>query len=66
MASLREVTPYLSLGWQLAGTTAVPPLIGYVVDRGLGTLPWGVLVGCLLGLAAAGVQLKRLQDDFGR
>lgn len=64
--ALREMAPYLDLGWRLAGATAGPPLIGYfLVDLWFGTAPWGVLAGCVLGLAAAGLQLKRLQDEFG-
>lgn len=65
--ALREVAPYLDLGWRLAGATAGPPLIGYfLIDAWFGTTPWALLVGCAVGLAAAGLQLKRLQEDFDR
>ncbi len=65
--ALREMAPYLDLGWRLAGATAGPPLLGYfLVDLWFGTTPWGVLVGAVLGLAAAGLQLKKLQDEFDR
>ena len=65
--AMREMAPYLDLGWRLAGATAGPPLIGYfLVDLWFGTTPWGVLAGCVLGLAAAGLELKRLQDEFDR
>lgn len=65
--ALREVAPYLDLGWRLAASTAGPPLIGYFfIDAWFGTTPWALLGGCVVGLAAAGVQLKRLQNDFGR
>lgn len=67
VTALREMAPYLDLGWRLAGAAAGPPLLGYfLVDLWFGTLPWGVLTGCVLGLAAAGLQLKKLQDEFGR
>jgi hypothetical protein len=66
MEALQDVAPYLDLGWRLAGAAAFPPLIGYAVDAWLGTLPWGVLIGAALGLASAGVQLRRLQSEFGR
>lgn len=67
MKALREMAPYLDLGWRLAGATAGPPLLGYfLVDLWFGTTPWGVLVGAALGFAAAGLQLKKLQDEFGR
>lgn len=66
MKALRDVAPYLDLGWRLAGAAAFPPLIGYAVDAWMGTLPWGVLIGAGLGLASAAVQLRRLQNEFGR
>ena len=66
LEALRDVAPYLDLGWRLAGATAFPPLIGYAIDVWLGTLPWGVLVGAGVGLASAGVQLRRLQHDLDR
>lgn len=67
MDALREVAPYLDLGWRLAGSAAFPPLIGYfLIDEWLGTTPWALLIGCAVGLAAAGLQLKQLQEDFGR
>jgi hypothetical protein len=64
--ALRDVMPYLDLGWRLAGAAAFPPLIGYAVDAWLGTLPWGVLVGAAVGLASAVVQLRRLQHELDR
>lgn len=64
IATLRDVSPYLDLGWRLMGAAAFPAIIGYGVDVGLGTNPWGVLVGGALGLAAAAVQLMRLNDEF--
>lgn len=66
MRALREVAPYLDLGWRLAGSTAFPPLIGYGLDVWLETVPWGLLVGCVVGLSSAYVQLRRLQQDFGQ
>lgn len=66
MDALRDVAPYLDLGWRLAGTAAFPPILGYGVDVWLGTLPWGVLLGSGVGLAAALLQLKRLQEELDR
>ncbi|MFW6335941.1 MAG: AtpZ/AtpI family protein [Phycisphaeraceae bacterium] len=37
-------------GAEMAGGILMFAGIGYLVDRWLGTWPWGVLVGCLLGL----------------
>lgn len=66
MRALREVAPYLDLGWRLAGSAAGPPLVGYAVDVWLDTVPWGLLIGCLFGLLLVIVQLRRLQQEFGR
>lgn len=65
MQSLREVAPYLDLGWRLAGTAAFPPLIGYGLDLWVGTTPWLLLGGCVLGFVGALGQLKHLKDEFG-
>lgn len=65
--ALRDMAPYLDLGWRLAGSAAFPPILGYlVVDLWFGTAPWGLLSGAVLGLAAALLQLKRLQEELDR
>lgn len=64
--TLRDITPYLDLGWRVVGAAAGPPIIGYAVDAGLETSPWGLLIGCGLGLAGAALQLIRLGDEFTR
>jgi F0F1-type ATP synthase assembly protein I len=61
--ALRDIAPYLDLGWRLAGTTAGPPGLGLVVDLWLQTTPWFLLGGCVVGLAGAVLQLKRLQGE---
>lgn len=61
--ALRDVAPYLDLGWRLAGTTAGPPGLGLIVDLWLQTTPWFLLGGCVVGLAGAVLQLKRLQGE---
>ena len=67
MKALREMAPYLDLGWRLAGAAAFPPLIGhFLVDLWFGTTPWGLLIGCVLGFAAAILQLKQLNDELGQ
>jgi len=64
--ALREMAPYLDLGWRLVGTTVGPPLLGrFLIDVWFGTTPWALLGGCLVGLAGAGLLLRRLQDEFG-
>jgi len=61
--ALRDVAPYLDLGWRLAGTAAGPPTLGMGVDLWLGTMPWMTLAGAGLGLASAALVLSRVYDD---
>ena len=64
--ALREMAPYLDLGWRLVGTTVGPPLLGhFLIDVWFGTTPWALLGGCLVGFAGAVLLLRRLQDEFG-
>lgn len=49
----RDVAPYLDLGWRLASAVAGPPLLGWGIDHGFGTTPWGMLVGAAAGLVGA-------------
>lgn len=62
--ALRDIAPYLDLGWRLAGTAAFPPLLGFGLDLWLRTMPWMLLGGCVVGLSGAVLQLKRLQNEF--
>lgn len=61
--AFRDIAPYLDLGWRLAGTTAGPPGLGLILDLWLQTTPWFLLGGCVVGLAGAVLQLKRLQGE---
>lgn len=38
-------------GVEMAGGILLLAGLGYLVDRWLGTWPWGVITGCMLGLA---------------
>lgn len=64
--AFREVAPYLDLGWRLAATAAVPPLLGYGIDVWIHTFPWGILLGCGVALAATVVLLKQIGDELQR
>lgn len=63
--ALRDVAPYLDLGWRIMGATAAPVLVGAAFDYGLGTGPWGVLVGAGVGILSAGLLLVRIGHQFG-
>lgn len=65
--ALEEAGPYLGLGLQIGATMAFFVGMGYLVDTWLGTDPWFVLVGAVLGMTALVAQLvrisNRLSDD---
>ncbi len=58
--------PYLGLGAQIGGSMALFCGLGYVVDRWLGTSPWGILVGAMLGMAGIVALLVRLAREADR
>jgi F0F1-type ATP synthase assembly protein I len=41
---------YSGVGLELAGATAGLAVLGYWIDRRLGTSPWGILVGVFIGI----------------
>jgi F0F1-type ATP synthase assembly protein I len=51
--ALRDVAPYLSIGTTLAVTVLAGLGGGYWLDAQLGTAPWLLLLGGILGLGAA-------------
>jgi len=58
--AMRQVAPYLNLGWTFAVSVASGVLGGWWLDRKLGTRPWLLLGGALLGIAAAFVSFFRV------
>jgi len=69
-SGLRAASPYMGLGLQLAGSVLVYVVAGYLADRWLGTEPWLLLVGAVLGMVTFFVQLartvRRLNEDTAR
>jgi ATP synthase protein I len=62
-AGMREAGPYLGLGMQIAGAMALFTGGGYVLDRTLGTSPWGVVGGAALALAAVVATVVRVANQ---
>ena len=58
--AMRKAAPYLNLGWTFAVTLALGVLGGWWLDGKLGTRPWLLLAGALLGIAAAFVSFFRV------
>jgi len=52
--TLRELAYYSSLGFSVALAIFIGVAIGLLLDKWLGTAPWGMFVFFALGVAAAG------------
>ena len=62
----RELGPFLTLGLQLAITVVVFFFLGQWVDRKLGTEPWFMLVGLVMGVAGGFVKFFRTASQLGK
>lgn len=60
---MRAAGPYLGLGVQIGASMAVFAGGGILVDRWLGTTPWGVIVGAALGMVGVVVLVLRVARD---
>lgn len=57
---MRQVGPYLNLGWTFAFTVGLGTGAGWWLDRKLGTGPWLLVAGLAAGIAAAFVNFFRV------
>lgn len=48
--AMREAEPYLQATWSFAAAVALGVLAGYFADGRLGTTPWLLLAGSVLGM----------------
>jgi len=60
--SMREASPYLSLGTQVAMTMVAFVVGGYFLDRFLETTPWFILAGAILGMVCIFVRLIHIAN----
>ncbi len=60
--SLRDASPYLSLGMQLGMTIVAFAFGGYLLDRLLGTTPWLILTGSIIGMVCIFVRLIHIAN----
>jgi len=51
-SALSKAQPYLDAVWLMTGSAALGTLSGYFLDRRLGTRPWLLVAGALLGIGA--------------
>ena len=65
-ASYRTAGPYIDASWQLAGAVGLWSLVGYFADKKLGTGPWLLVAGAVLGMALGFYLFFRALSDIGR
>jgi ATP synthase protein I len=63
---IRQLGALSGVGLTLVISTVLGLWGGYVLDRWLGSAPWLMLVGLLLGIASGFVNLFRAVGLFGR
>ncbi|MDX1545564.1 MAG: AtpZ/AtpI family protein [Rhodothermales bacterium] len=63
---LRDAGPYMGLGMQVGLGLVFFVGLGYLLDRWLGTLPWFMLAGGLVGMVAVFIYLIRASQAMGR
>lgn len=64
--TLREYAPYLSMGFQLAAAVVLFFLLGVWADSELGTAPWLMLAGLLLGATGGFVKFFKTVAELER
>ena len=62
---MRAAGPYLGLGAQIGGSMILFVGLGVLVDRWLGTTPWGVIVGAALGMVGIVALVLRIAKEDG-
>lgn len=60
---MRAAGPYLGLGAQIGGSMILFVGLGLLVDRGLDTSPWGVIVGAALGMVGIIALVMRIAKE---
>jgi ATP synthase protein I len=51
VTSYQKAQPYIDASWQLSGSVALGSLLGWWLDKKLGTSPWLLVGGSLFGIA---------------
>ncbi|MGE0433353.1 MAG: AtpZ/AtpI family protein [Planctomycetota bacterium] len=66
LRGLNRMLDYAQVGYYFIGAFLGSAGLGWLIDRWLGTLPWGVIVGCLVGLASGGWMTLRELERMSR
>lgn len=64
--SFRDVAPYVGLGTQIVLTMLIFVGAGYFLDQRLGTTPWLLLAGTLMGMVVVFIYLFRIVGQLNR
>ena len=64
--SFQVAAPYMGLGVQMVLTMVLCAAGGYYLDRWLGTEPWLLLAGALLGMVSVFTYLIRLANQLSK
>ena len=62
----RKAGPYLDASWQLTGSVAVWVLVGFFLDKYLGTKPWLLVAGAVVGLGLGFYLFFRALMNIGK
>lgn len=63
---MRELSPYLGLGIQLAAGVIIFYYLGSWADGKLHTAPWFMLVGVLIGVVGGFIKFFRTAAELGK
>jgi F0F1-type ATP synthase assembly protein I len=63
---LKAYLQYLTLGSEIAVSAGGPIIIGYLLDRKFGTMPWITLAGVLTGMVLFFALIMRLVRKFDK
>ncbi len=65
-SAYRKAGPYLDASWQLAGAVGVGTLLGWWLDRKLGTSPWLLVGGSLFGIGVGFYLFFKILMNLGK
>ena len=65
-SSYRKAGPYLDASWQLAGAVGLGTLLGWWLDKKLGTRPWLLVAGALLGIGLGFYLFFKILMNLGK
>lgn len=50
----------LQIGWEVAFLLGASMFLSYWIDQALGTTPWGMILGIIIGIVAAFVRFLKV------